>query len=649
MRTAMRMAKETTKGSVSTTHYSGGFPLGFVEMVMPSESSSSGGVGAVNDGDGTGIGIVGVRSNGGSDQTKPTLPPVFLYNHVTITITYYRPPTTFTAASEPNHKSTNQNNPSKPPPPDETYRILEFAVEPLSISHAFIGGCQWDGNSSEVDKQFLSTCGSGFIHVTRDLIQANQVVKAGEKVLYTYDVVWKDGSNIVNGKGDGSGGGWWSGFGGGGGGGNTKEKEWSGRWDVYVHGDERVGAMGSMRWYSVTNCLLVTVFLTLGVVTVVGSGIRRQLEFGVGDEYGLMAVDENGCGGGGGSGGGGGGAMHVDDIFHPPMNYSSLFCALVGTGIQLISTCTIILLGSILGWEAVDPSRHPSHRGGFTIPLLGVYTFCGYIGGYVAGRIYRIFQGRLSWVCAIQTAVVFPGSCLVVFTLLNIVVRFSGGGWGSSISSHLSFGDVILLLFLWGAIALPLVLYGSYIGYRTDPPSLPTTAINDPTSPTPRSLSRVGGGQVLDTNAITTTTTISNTTPLTAIVTNSYVAIVLSGLVPFSAAYVEIFFLLTNLWMDRYYCAFAFTAVVFATVVLICAEVAVLLVYYRLGRREEKKKEKDHHHHRYCWWWWFAFGCGGSVGGYVLLYSAVWFRSLEASASGGGGGGGSDEWSRQVR
>lgn len=62
VRTAMRMAKETTKGSVSTTHYSGGFPLGFVEMVMPSESSSSGGVGAVNDGDGTGIGIVGFEA-----------------------------------------------------------------------------------------------------------------------------------------------------------------------------------------------------------------------------------------------------------------------------------------------------------------------------------------------------------------------------------------------------------------------------------------------------------------------------------------------------------------------------------------------------------------------------------------------------------
>ena len=101
-------------------------------------------------------------------------------------------------------------------------------------------------------------------------------MKAGEKVSYTYDVVWKDGSNIVNVKGVGSGGGLWGGFGGGGG---KKEKEWSGRWDVYVHGDERVGAMGSMRWYSVINCLLVTVFLTLGVVTVVGRGIwnRRRI------------------------------------------------------------------------------------------------------------------------------------------------------------------------------------------------------------------------------------------------------------------------------------------------------------------------------------------------------------------------------------
>jgi transmembrane 9 superfamily protein 2/4 len=99
---------------------------------------------------------------------------------------------------------------------------------------------------------------------------------------------------------------------------------------------------------------------------------------------------------------------------------------------------------------------------------------------------------------------------------------------------------------------------------------------------------------------------------------NPLVGISLAGMIPFAAAYVELFFIMTSLWMDQFYYVFGFTLLVYLILLVTCAEVTVLLVYYQLCAENHR-------------WWWFSFFAAGSTAFYTFLYSFFWFRSLEAS------------------
>lgn len=93
---------------------------------------------------------------------------------------------------------------------------------------------------------------------------------------------------------------------------------------------------------------------------------------------------------------------------------------------------------------------------------------------------------------------------------------------------------------------------------------------------------------------------------------------VVTGVIPFAAAYVELFFIMTSLWMDQYYYVFGFTLMVYLILIITCAEVTLLSVYYQLCAENHR-------------WWWFAFFCSGSTAFYLFLYSLFWFRTLHAS------------------
>merc|ERR1711935_1179259 len=97
-----------------------------------------------------------------------------------------------------------------------------------------------------------------------------------------------------------------------------------------------------------------------------------------------------------------------------------------------------------------------------------------------------------------------------------------------------------------------------------------------------------------------------------------WVGISTAGLIPFAAAYVELFFIMTSLWMDQYYYVFGFTFIVYLILIVTCAEVTVLSVYYQLCAENHR-------------WWWYSFLCSGSIAFHLFLYSIFWFKTLEAS------------------
>ena len=87
---------------------------------------------------------------------------------------------------------------------------------------------------------------------------------------------------------------------------------------------------------------------------------------------------------------------------------------------------------------------------------------------------------------------------------------------------------------------------------------------------------------------------------------------------PFSAVFVELFFVMSSIWTDSYYMIFGFVLVAFLILAVVCAEVSIITTYIRLSAENYK-------------WWWPSIIVPGSTSLHVLVYSAVYFLKLESS------------------
>jgi len=443
-----------------------------------------------------------------SDTKKP-----YIYNHVNIEIDYH--------------------------PYEAGYRVVGFAVEPLSVAHEFQGGYVWDGSSAEGMAKPLDTC-STTRHMTRNDIMNSQIVTPGSKIIYTYDVTWIE-----------------------------SDVEWSSRWDIYLTEDHLVPAQ--VHWYSITNSILVVVFLSLLLISVLVRNLRRDI-----DAYNALAAladeekdeeeDERGWK-----------LLHAD-VFRPPTTYPMLFCVFCGSGAQLALTALSAICLSAVGFLS------PARRGSLMIAILILYVLFGVVSGYLSGYLYKAIEGRQWQLCTLITALFVPGITFCVFSFLNIILFFQK----ASISTPLF--DVFLVVVMWCGVSIPLVFLGAWMGFKAPTMEYPTI----------------------------TSTIARQIPPPTTFVMHPGFAMVVAGIVPFVAAYVELFFVMTSLWMDQFYYVFGFTLIVYIIMMVTCAEVTVLLVYYQLCAENHR-------------WWWFSFCTSGSAALFTFVYSIFWFKQLEAS------------------
>jgi transmembrane 9 superfamily protein 2/4 len=487
----------TTANGQRQKHYAGGFPIGFVDKSSAKTEDKK-------------------KMKRKERRKSIMMQDVYVFNHVNIILDYHKP------AGETNG-----------------YRVVGFYVEPMSIKHTFLGGYEWDGESSEGMKKALSSCNSNE-HASVKSIQENQIVKPGEKIIYTYDVIWKESA-----------------------------QEWSSRWDVYLNEDGLVPPQ--VHWYSISNSIFIVIFLSLLIISVLVKNLKKDIA-----NYNALAqladdeeddddVDESGWK-----------LVHAD-VFRPPSTFPMLYCVMVGSGVQLtVSTFTTIALAAV---GFVNPSR----RGSMMNATLVWFMLCGILAGYVSSRLYKSFRGRAWQLCTVCTAILFPGTCFSVFLFFNTVLAFYHS------SGSAPFLEILILAVMWCCVSIPLVFVGAFFGYKKEAITFPTV-----------------------------TSTIARAIPEPPISMNPKLAILAAGLIPFSGAYVELFFIMSSLWMNQYYYVFGFTFIVFIILLLSCAEVSVLLVYYQLVNENHR-------------WWWFSVLSSGSVAFYFFGYSIVWFGSLESS------------------
>ena len=471
----------STEAGQRQKHYAGGFPIGFVD----------------------------VKSGKKRDA--------YVFNHVNIILDYHQPEDS-----------------------EDGYRVVGFSVEPLSVNHAFLGGYDWDGQSTEGYTKMLSTCTNNQ-HMIRDNIQANQKVSPGEKIIYTYDVIWK-----------------------------KSDVAWSSRWDVYLNEEGLVPPQ--VHWYSISNSIFIILFLSLLIISVLVRNLKKDIanynaisQLAEDEEDDDDDYDDSGWK-----------LVHAD-VFRPPSSFPMLYCVFVGSGVQLTVSAFITIFLAAVGF--VNPSR----RGSMMNASLVWFMLCGVLAGYVSSRLYKAFRGRSWQLCTVSTAVLFPGMCFSIFLFFNIILSFYKS------SGSAPFLDILILAAMWCCVSIPLVFVGAFFGYKKEAIAFPCV-----------------------------TSTIARAIPEPHIMLNPKIAMFAAGLIPFSGAYVELFFIMSSLWMDQYYYVFGFTFIVFLILLLSCAEVAVLLVYYQLVNENHR-------------WWWFSLMSSGSVAFFFFGYSVVWFGSLDAS------------------
>ncbi|XP_020578770.1 transmembrane 9 superfamily member 8-like [Phalaenopsis equestris] len=331
------------------------------------------------------------------------------------------------------------------------------------------------------------------------------------------------------------------------------EIKWASRWDSYLlMSDDQI------HWFSIVNSLMIVLFLSGMVAMIMLRTLYRDISKYNQLETQEEAQEETGW------------KLVHGDVFRAPTN-SDLLCVYVGTGVQFFGMLLVTMIFAVLGFLS------PSNRGGLMSAMLLLWVFMGIFAGYSSIRLYKKFKG-LEWKkIALRTAFTFPGIIFAIFFVLNAII------WGEKSSGAVPFTTMFALVLLWFGISVPLVFVGGYIGSRKP-------AVEDPvkTNKIPRQI------------------------PEQAWYMNPLFSILIGGILPFGAVFIELFFILTSIWLQQFYYLFGFLFLVFLILIVTCAEITIVLCYFQLCSEDYS-------------WWWRSYLTSGSSALYLFLYAAFYF------------------------
>jgi transmembrane 9 superfamily protein 2/4 len=203
----------------------------------------------------------------------------------------------------------------------------------------------------------------------------------------------------------------------------------------------------------------------------------------------------------------------------------------------------------------------------------------GSFAGYFSARLYKMFKGKAWKRNTFLTAFSFTGSLLTIAAFVNMFV------WSKNSSLAFPVSSVFLLLGLWVFICAPLVAVGSFYGFKADEIKFPVKVNNIPRQipPQPWYLHPIP-------------------------------SVLVGGILPFGSIFIELFFIMSAIWLAQIYLVFGFLFIVLVILVITCAEISIVITYFQLCSEDYN-------------WWWRAFLTSGSSALYLFLYSIVYFET----------------------
>nr|GEY04715.1 transmembrane 9 superfamily member 11 [Tanacetum cinerariifolium] len=329
--------------------------------------------------------------------------------------------------------------------------------------------------------------------------------------------------------------------------------KWPSRWDAYL---KMEGA--KVHWFSILNSLMVITFLAGIVLVIFLRTIRRDLaRYEELDKEAQAHMNEELSGW----------KLVVNDVFRSP-NDPQLLCIMVADG------CRILVMGVALIFFAALGFMSPASRGTLLTGMLVFYVLLGIVAGYIAVWLWQTLGNgekrgwfSVSW----RVACFFPGISFSILTIINSLL------WGSGSTGAIPFTTFLVLILLWFGISLPLTLIGGFMATKAPYLEFPVR-----------------------------TNQIAREIP--AQKCPSWILVLGAGTLPFGTLFIELFFIMSSIWLGRVYYVFGFLFVVLILLVTVCAEVSLVLTYMNLCVEDWK-------------WWWKSFFASGSVALYIFLYS----------------------------
>jgi transmembrane 9 superfamily protein 2/4 len=346
---------------------------------------------------------------------------------------------------------------------------------------------------------------------------------------------------------------------------------WATRWDKYLHVFDP-----KIHWFSLINSAIIVVFLTITVVSILLRALRKDIQrynrldsINLDDLSGTSAAIEDGV-----QEDSGWKLVH-GDVFRTPGS-PLILSVFLGNGAQLFVMTGFTIAFALLGFLS------PSNRGSLGTIMILLYTVLGFIGGYVSARVYKAFGGERWKLNIALTPLMVPGIVFGTFFLLNLFL------WAKESSGAVPFTTMLVIVGIWFLISVPLSFAGSWAGFRQQAIAPPVR-----TNQIPRQ--------------IPPSTTYMRPIP----------SMLLVGILPFGAIFVELYFIMSSIWFSKVYYMFGFLFLCYGLMIITCAAVTVLMVYFLLC--------SENYH-----WHWRAFMTAGASAGYVFANALIyWVTKLQ--------------------
>lgn len=351
---------------------------------------------------------------------------------------------------------------------------------------------------------------------------------------------------------------------------------WATRWDKYLHVFDP-----KIHWFSLINSTVIVVFLVITVVSILLRALRKDIarynrldSINLDDLSGTSAAVEDGV-----QEDSGWKLVH-GDVFRTPSS-PLILSVFLGNGAQLFVMTGFTIAFALLGFLS------PSNRGSLGTIMVVLYTVLGFIGGYASSRVYKSFGGEKWKLNIALTPILVPGIVFATFFLLNLFL------WAKNSSGAVPFTTMLVLVAIWFVISVPLSFAGSWVGFRQPPIAAPVR-----TNQIPRQI------------------------PPGTSYMRPIPSMLLVGILPFGAIFVELYFIMSSIWFSKVYYMFGFLFLCYGLMIITCAAVTVLLVYFLLC--------SENYH-----WHWRAFMAAGASAFYVFVNALLyWVTKLSTGLSG---------------